>query len=65
MPIIREATPNDLETLVELNKLCFPTMVEEDVVWTVEPTAFAAQPERIDTAYPQCWSGLQKHFTRP
>ncbi|MBC2605768.1 bifunctional GNAT family N-acetyltransferase/carbon-nitrogen hydrolase family protein [Pelagicoccus albus] len=35
MAIIREAKLEDLETLVELNKACFPAMAEENVVWTI------------------------------
>lgn len=35
MVTIREARLQDLEHLVELNKLCFPDMAEENVVWTV------------------------------
>jgi predicted amidohydrolase/GNAT superfamily N-acetyltransferase len=30
---IRTANRSDIEELIELNKLCFPSMAEEDVVW--------------------------------
>lgn len=33
---LRQATRDDIPRLVELDRLCFPTMVEEDVVWTPE-----------------------------
>ena len=33
---VRLATPEDVPHLIELNKLCFPTMAEEDVVWTAD-----------------------------
>lgn len=35
MVSIREARLQDLPTLVELNKLCFPAMAEENVVWNI------------------------------
>ncbi|MDQ8201525.1 GNAT family N-acetyltransferase [Pelagicoccus sp. SDUM812003] len=35
MASIREATHDDLPYLVELNKICFPAMAEENVVWTI------------------------------
>ena len=35
-PRLRQATSGDIETLIELNRLCFPTMVEKNVVWTRE-----------------------------
>lgn len=31
--LVRLATPEDVPVLIELNKHCFPTMAEEDVVW--------------------------------
>lgn len=39
MITIREVQRGDIETLIELNKLCFPTMVEENVVWTYSQIA--------------------------
>ncbi|MDQ8186187.1 GNAT family N-acetyltransferase [Pelagicoccus sp. SDUM812002] len=39
MVTVREARVEDLETLVELNKTCFPQMAEENVVWTVSQLA--------------------------
>lgn len=39
MLTIREARPGDIPTLVELNKLCFPAMAEENVVWTPQQIA--------------------------
>jgi len=34
MVIVREVRAEDLDTLVELNKRCFPEMAEQNVVWT-------------------------------
>ncbi len=34
--LLRQATASDIDTLIELNKLCFPSMAEEGVVWTRE-----------------------------
>ncbi|EDY83671.1 hydrolase, carbon-nitrogen family [Verrucomicrobiia bacterium DG1235] len=39
MVTVREARLEDLPLLVELNKLCFPAMVEENVVWTTSQLA--------------------------
>lgn len=35
MVTIREARLEDLETLVELNNICFPMMDEENLIWTI------------------------------
>ena len=30
---IRPATPDDVEEMINVNRLCFPTMIEENIVW--------------------------------
>ena len=33
--VLRQAAHEDIERLIQLNQLCFPTMVEENIVWNV------------------------------
>ncbi len=30
---VRPATPDDIDEMIRLNRLCFPTMIEENIVW--------------------------------
>jgi ribosomal protein S18 acetylase RimI-like enzyme len=30
---VRPATPDDIDEMIRLNRLCFPTMPEENIVW--------------------------------
>lgn len=34
MLTLRQAKPEDIRDLIDLNKRCFPAMAEENVVWT-------------------------------
>ena len=61
----REAFARASTKALEPEKLASTLAFMFETRYPLEPTAYASALDRIDTAYPDCWDGLEHNFRAP